>query len=458
MGLNGDGALTIAAGGQVKSLTGRIGQNTGITAAATVDGAGSASTLSQWTVTGSLYVGTSNATNTLDLRNGGQVSDNIGYIGYNSDSQGEVTVDGIDGASGKSSMWTNSFLYIGYDGTATLDIHNGGQVTNGTDFIGYNTGSHGAVTVSGANGLVPSKWLNNNGFYVGYSGTGTLDITDGGQLQTSSGGYIGYNAGSTGTVTVRGTGSAWNSSTTVDIGYIGNGQLTVESGAIVFTPSLIVGDLANGSLNVASAMLQSGANSILGNQGGSSGIVTLSDAGHWDYFSDTPVDFIVGNFGTGRIDVLSGSQLNLTGQSPVVFGEQPGSQGTVNVDGPMSQLFVELQRVEVGSFGNGAIHLTGGGTVAAHNSFVFVAEQPGTSGEISLDGAGSKLDAFDVTIAVAGTATLHITAGATLTTDDITLAANMGSSVPVSSTALAQSSAPLLAMASSLWAAATTAR
>ena len=45
-------------------------------------------------------------------------------------------------------------------------------------YVGYNTGSTGTVTVSGS----ASKWTNYDGLYVGYSGSGSLAITNGGSV------------------------------------------------------------------------------------------------------------------------------------------------------------------------------------------------------------------------------------------------------------------------------------
>ena len=58
---------------------------------------------------------------------------------------------------------------------AALNIEAGGQVSNATGYLGYSSGSSGTATVTGAG----SKWTNNSYLYVGYSGKGTLSITDG---------------------------------------------------------------------------------------------------------------------------------------------------------------------------------------------------------------------------------------------------------------------------------------
>ena len=52
-----------------------------------------------------------------------------------------------------ASTWTNSgSLYVGYDGSGTLNIANGGTVSvNGTTYVAYDTGASGAINF-GTNG------------------------------------------------------------------------------------------------------------------------------------------------------------------------------------------------------------------------------------------------------------------------------------------------------------------
>ena len=90
--------------------------------------------------------------------------------------------------------------YIGNSGTGDLTITNGGSVSSFKGYIGYNSGSTGTVTVTGAG----SVWTNSGAVYVGNSGRGELTINNGGAVSVWSGGYVGYNSGSTGIVTVTG--------------------------------------------------------------------------------------------------------------------------------------------------------------------------------------------------------------------------------------------------------------
>ena len=130
---------------------------------------------------------------------------------------------------GTGSTWTNSgYLYIGNSGNGTLNITNGGKVSNTYGYLGYNSGSTGTATVDGAG----STWTNSSDLYIGNSGNGTLNITNGGKVSNSYG-YLGYNSGSTGTATVDGTGSTWTNSSNLYIGYSGNGTLNITNGGKV---------------------------------------------------------------------------------------------------------------------------------------------------------------------------------------------------------------------------------
>ena len=118
-----------------------------------------------------------------------------GLVGSQSGSQGAVDV------SGAIASWTNiGNLVIGGSGTGTLTIQNGGTVTDGGGFIGNLPGGLGTVTVTGAG----SSWTNAGTVVVGGLGTGTLTIQDGGTVNSGGGGSVGLSAGSTGTVTVTG--------------------------------------------------------------------------------------------------------------------------------------------------------------------------------------------------------------------------------------------------------------
>ncbi|MFX5693160.1 hypothetical protein ABTE17_21000, partial [Acinetobacter baumannii] len=79
--------------------------------------------------------------------------------------------------------------------------------SNNTGYIGFKSGSTGTVTVDGSG----STWANGNALYVGMSGAGTLTIQNGGSVSNTIG-WIGFNTGSSGSVTVKDAGSFWTNS------------------------------------------------------------------------------------------------------------------------------------------------------------------------------------------------------------------------------------------------------
>jgi T5SS/PEP-CTERM-associated repeat protein len=62
----------------------------------------------------------------------------------------------------------------------------GGQISSVGGYLGYCPGASGVATISGSG----SQWTNSNCLYVGYSGSGTLNVASGSQV-TSSYGYLG---------------------------------------------------------------------------------------------------------------------------------------------------------------------------------------------------------------------------------------------------------------------------
>jgi len=131
--------------------------------------------------------------------------------------------------SGVGSNWTNfKQLHVGYFGNGTLEITNGGAVSNTDAYIGWYSRSASAATVSGAG----STWTNFGTLYIGYEGDCPLDITNGGAVSNTDG-YIGYDSRSTSVVTVDGVGSTWANSGDLYVGYEGEGTLNIAAGGLV---------------------------------------------------------------------------------------------------------------------------------------------------------------------------------------------------------------------------------
>jgi len=360
-----NGTLTVTDGSQIYGdNNGYIGYDSGSTGQVTIDGADSF-----WRNDNCFYVGYS-GNGVLDITDGGKIRSNyysgdaISAIGYNLGSLGQVTVDGV------GSEWnTEELFYVGYSGNGMLNITNGGKVSNGNDNthfggggIGYNSGSTGQVTVNG----IGSLWdIRDSSAIVGLSGNGTLNITNGGQVN-SIGGRIGNGSGSTGQVTVDGAGSIWHSASNLApdfcVGYSGNGTLNITNG---------------GQVNSGYA------DSYISYDSGSTGEVFVNGAdSKW-----TGGHLFVGFFGNGLLEIANGGQVDSGGISIGDFGHYSGyrSTGQVIVDGADSEL--NAGRIDVGKSGNGTLAITRGGRVNGYDGSI--ARESGSTGQVTVDGVGS---------------------------------------------------------------------
>jgi T5SS/PEP-CTERM-associated repeat protein len=121
VGYAGEGSLTTASGAQIQSSDAHVAGNGLYPASVTVTDPGSL-----WNLSNNLQMGEwIFAEATLNVANGGKVSDAKGYMAYVADSLATVNVNG------SGSEWSNSdVLAVGYRGTGVLEVTNGGQVTS----------------------------------------------------------------------------------------------------------------------------------------------------------------------------------------------------------------------------------------------------------------------------------------------------------------------------------------
>ncbi len=234
-------------------------------------------------ILGILYVG-NEATGMLTIRDGGTVSSGLSRIGFASGSEGILTV------TGPGSTWTSShFLEIGYGGTGALTIRDGGTVSSLDGRVGRLSGSNGLVTVSG----VGSNWTaNSNSISVGRTGTGTMIIEDGGAV-SSSWGLIGVQSGSDGAVTVSGPQSKWTMSGRFLVSDLGKSILMIENGGTVSNADATIGrdSGSNGAVMVTgpgSRWINS-LSLTVGSVGTGIGTMTIGDGGFVDVAGTTYV-------------------------------------------------------------------------------------------------------------------------------------------------------------------------
>jgi T5SS/PEP-CTERM-associated repeat protein len=245
-----------------------------------------------WTSVTKGYVGnTSDGSVTVDANN--KLETLIGYVGYAAGANGTVNVVGT------GSTWTNVYnaMYVGYSGNGTIHVTEGGIISWNFSDLGLNAGATGMVTVDGAG----SKWTNNSYLTIGNSGTGMLAITNGGNVSSNSG-SLGLNAGATGMVTVDGAGSMWTNTWNLNVGSFGTGTLAITHG----------GNVSSNSGN-------------LGMNAGATGMVTVDGAGSMWTNSDS---LIVGYSGAGTLALANGGAVTVTGATLIASGST--GMGTID--------------------------------------------------------------------------------------------------------------------------------
>ena len=363
------------------------------------------------------YIGnTANGTLTLDA--GNRISSHLGYIGYGSAATGVVNI------SGTNSSWRTYGVCVGYSGGGTLSLANGGRLLMQTNsekkasYIGYNPGSTGLVSVDGPGSTLTNEY----DLYVGNSGSGTISITNGGRIISAlhseqSNIYIGYGSGSKGAVAVDGAGSEWNGYGTFRVGWSGNGTLFITNEASVTAPQTWVGvnagstgliDFgANGGTLTTGALLASptqlaGTGTVIA-QGLVSDIDLKFDAGHgleqtipWQQSGQ---NITLNLNATGRAGALgagwkdSGSLSIRDGvivtSSNAFLGYGSGSTGVATVSGSGSTWNVRSGLFHVGNSGSGTLSITGGGRVGCTSVESYIGNFAGSKGVVTVDGATS---------------------------------------------------------------------
>jgi outer membrane autotransporter protein len=257
------------------------------------------------------------------------VSNGSGFIGRQVGSTGHVTV------SGAGAQWTNSAgLSVGFSGTGTLGVSNGGVVRSTTNtYVGVAAGGTGTVTVSGL-----GSQLNSTGFMrVGQTGNGTLHISDSAVVSNAAA-VVGYDPGSVGVVTVSGAATQWNSSAQLSVGASGNGAVTISNDALVSATSAVVGGAASsqGVINIGAAALAAAAAPGTLTLTGPSPSLTLGATGGlvFNHTNTAGYVFTPGITGAGKLSTYNGTTIltannNYTGGTTIAGGTlQLGNGGT----------------------------------------------------------------------------------------------------------------------------------
>ena len=182
---------------------------------------------------------------------------------------------------------------------------------------------------------------------------------------------------------------------------------------------LIVGDEGSGTINVSGGgqISVSGAegNAVLGASAGVTGTVNVSDTGSaWNNASnDAAASLDIGGLGTGFLNITGGGQVN---DFESIIASEAGSSGSVMLSG-VGSAWTNRGELIVGGDSTGMLTIANGGQVSDGSSAI--ASGPSATGTVSVSRRGSKwIQATDLRIGgnvslngSSASGALHISAG-----------------------------------------------
>jgi outer membrane autotransporter protein len=270
--------------------------------------------------------------------------------------------------------------------------------------------------------------------------TGTTDFVDGGTFTVSGGsatitGLRSFTVGSRGLLKVDTSSSLTLTGTTVDV----DGTLQVLAGATLSTGAANVSPSTPSKYSGAAEVTGAGATWTIDGRLGvgvsSAGTLTVSDGGTvssqgaivgWNASGKGTVtvtgkdstwtntgDLYIGNEGVGEVTVSAGGKVEETGTLYVAAGA--GSSGTLTVDGAGSS-FTSQDRLYVGFAGKatGTLIISDGGSVS--DAGTNIADGLGASGSATVTGKGSTwTNTGSLYVGQGGVGTLLVSDGGTVT-------------------------------------------
>jgi len=220
------------------------------------------------------------------------------FLGYEYNGVGSLVVD--------DATWVGDGVYVGYDGTGSVELRSGAAAIAGFARLGSETptyvngtryNSSGTVLVEGAG----TTWDLAHDLTVAQRGKGQLDIIDGGVVNSRRG-FVGSQYNADGNATVSGAGSAWHVAEDLNLYSRIDGGLRIESGALVETQTAHI----SGGLTVV------GPGSIFRSQGQATlagGVIDMYEGARVEFLDDltttgsASLAFELGASGPGLIQV-----------------------------------------------------------------------------------------------------------------------------------------------------------
>ncbi len=314
----------------------------------------------------------------------------LGLLGQPKTAHAAITWTGdIDPSD--PTTWTSSITgYIGKTADGTLEVNGGSGLASRSGYIAYNPGVTGQVTVTGAT----STWTNSYRLYVGVEGDATLTIGDGAAVTVDDKTHVALTASSTGTI-VFGP---------------GGGTLTTESLFVAPAQLAGVGSVSTCGLVSDVDLTFSTTEDLLqtlrfNSEPGQDVTIDLDASG-----MSNMGELGVGYLGNGSLTIQNGIQVP---SSYGWIGYHPNSMGEVIVTGSNS-LWYHSGFLYAGYYGEATLDITDDASLINNNSYL--GYYSGSTGTVNIEGAYSTWTTkSDLIVGRSGSGVVSISDGGTVT-------------------------------------------
>ncbi len=278
---------------------------------------------------------------------------------------------------------SGSYLYLGQnDGAShrdTLNVTNGSVLSLATllDVSGGNAGQQGVsiVNVTGGSTLNSNSTTYIGGDQFGVTGAnGTVNVSDTSQLQLQLGStfnstYIGY--GGTGTLNLAGSGNV--SAGYILLGYgaaaaVGTVNLTGTS-TVTIANSLEAGYYGTGVINQSGGAILSGGTAYIGYSSPSTSAPAFGTLSMTGGTFNAASGLYVGDSANGTVNQLAGT---IASGSTVYIGYVSGYSGTYNLGGGVGSTATLLAPAVQGNLGTSTFNFNGGTLLSNGSSTTFM--------------------------------------------------------------------------------------
>jgi T5SS/PEP-CTERM-associated repeat protein len=332
------------------------------------------------------------------VTNGGAMTAGQIIVGNSASGIGTLAVSGV------SSTVNATTLTLGFSGAGSLAITGGGAVSTSStanfsnDLATQITASTASALVSGAG----STWTMAGGLAVGEVGSASVGVLSGGQMSTAGSAFLGFSAGSSGTVNLSGAGSSWSVGQGLIIGQASRGELDVGPGASLTAGSIILSNLSTG-VGVGSI---SGVDAVV-----STGAMT------------------VGNNNSASLTVSNGAALTVG--ATLAVGDPAGAPiGVLTLDGGASITCGSFSRLGTFNFNDGTMTVRAGNYTngAATGPLTIDGNTLAANPTLVLTGGATASNVSTLTVGGSRSGTLFITDHSSITVPTLNIGAQLGSS------------------------------